>query len=258
MTAKGLAVVTGASTGIGLELARCAARGGYSMLICADEAEIETAAAKLREEEGAEVEAVVADLSTRPRVEAFIATIGERPVNLLMGNAGIGLGDAFLDQSILRALDVVNTNVGGTLVLVHGIGRRIRSAGRGRILITGSIAGFLPGSYAAVYNGTKAFLDGFSYALRDELADHGVTVTCLMPGATETAFFRRASMLDTNVGRQDKADPARVARTGFKAMMAGDSGVVTGFGNKLRAALAGVLPETLLARRHRNMAQPRE
>ena len=102
----------------------------------------------------------------------------------------------------------------------------MRARGKGRILITGSIAGFMPGTFQAVYNGTKAFLDSFSFALRNELKDTGVTVTCLMPGATETEFFERADMMDTKVGTMKKDDPADVARTGFDAMMKGEGDVV--------------------------------
>jgi short-subunit dehydrogenase len=253
--ATGLAVVAGASSGIGLELARCCAEDGHELLICSDTAEIEDAADILRAE-WAQVETVQADLATVAGVEQLVGAIGERPVEALLANAGIGLGDAFLDQDLDRALRVVDLNVTGTLALIHPIGRRMRAAGRGRILITGSIAGFMPGSFLAVYNASKAFLDSFSMALRDELKDTGVTVTCLMPGATETDFFETAEMLDTKLGQADKADPADVARKGYRAMMNGDSGVVTGFINKVETAFSGIIPDTVLARMHRRMAEP--
>ena len=147
------------------------------------------------------MEAVQADLATPEGVEALIAAIGDRPVDALLANAGVGLGDAFLDQDLGAAERVVDTNITGTIALVHVLGRRMRDRGEGRILITGSIAGFLPGSFQAVYNGTKAFIDSFTLALRNELKDSGVTVTCLMPGPTDTEFFERAEMLDTPVGR---------------------------------------------------------
>jgi short-subunit dehydrogenase len=132
----------------------------------------------------------------------------------------------------------------------------MRGRGHGRILITGSIAGFMPGTYQAVYNGTKAFLDSFSFALRAELKGSGVTVTCLMPGATETDFFERADMLDTKVGAGKKDDPADVAEVGFKAMMNGDGDVVSGWQNKLQAAIASVMPSGFMAEQHRKMAEP--
>ena len=126
----------------------------------------------------------------------------------------------------------------------------------GRILITGSIAGFIPGTYQAVYNGTKAFMDSFSFALRAELKDSGVTVTCLMPGATDTKFFERANMLDTKVGAGKKDDPADVAKVGFEAMMKGEGDVVSGLKNKIQSAVANVTPAGLLAEQHRKMAEP--
>ena len=132
----------------------------------------------------------------------------------------------------------------------------MRDRGRGRILITGSIAGFMPGSYQAVYNGTKAFLDSFSYALREELKDTHVTVTCLMPGATETEFFRRADMMDTKIGQEKKMDAADVAKQGYEAMLAGDGQVITGWKNKMQAALSHMLPAEQLAKQHTKEAAP--
>jgi short-subunit dehydrogenase len=131
-------------------------------------------------------------------------------------------------------------------------------AGNGRVLITGSIAGILPGSFSAVYNGSKAFLDNFAYGLRNELKDLGVTITCLMPGPTDTNFFERADMLDTKVGQEGtkKDDPADVARTGYDAMMRGEASVVHGMMNKVQAAMGNILPKTASAEQHRKMAEP--
>jgi short-subunit dehydrogenase len=250
-----LAVVTGASTGIGRELARCCVEAGFDLVVAADEPEIEKAARDLQQG-GARVEAIEADLSTAEGVDSLLEAIGTRPVDALLANAGRGLGHAFLDQDFDAVQRVIDTNITGTLYLLQQVGRDMRARGRGRILITGSIAGFMPGTYQAVYNGTKAFLDSFSYALRHELAGSGVTVTCLMPGATETDFFERADMLDTKVGRSEKDDPADVAAAGFEAMMRGDGEVVTGWQNKLRAAIAHVTPAGVLAEMHRRMAEP--
>jgi uncharacterized protein len=132
----------------------------------------------------------------------------------------------------------------------------MRSRNAGRILIVGSIAGFMPGTFQAVYNGTKAFIDSFSWALRNELKDTRITVTCLMPGATETEFFKRADMMDTKVGSASKMDAGEVARIGFKAMMDGEGDVVAGLKNKLQAAVASVTPSAVLAEQHRKMAAP--
>src|SRR3569833_1984797 len=220
-----LSVVTGASSGIGLELAKCCARDGMALLIVADEPEIDEAAEVLRGLGASEVEAVQLDLSTEDGVDELVDAVGERPIEHLIANAGRGLGKGFLDQDWDDARFVVDTNIIGTIYLLHQLAPRMLETGTGRILITGSIAGFMPGSYQAVYNGTKAFLDSFSYALREEIKDSGVTVTCLMPGATETEFFERADMMDTKVGTDKKDSPADVARTGFDAMMKGEGDV---------------------------------
>ena len=148
------------------------------------------------------------DLATTLGVDEVISSIKGRPVDALLANAGHGLGHAFLDQDFEEARHVIDTNVTGTVYLIHKVGRKMRRRRKGHILITGSIAGFMPGAFQAIYNGTKAFMDSFSFALRNELKDSGVTVTCLMPGATDTEFFARAEMLDTKVGAGKKDDPA--------------------------------------------------
>jgi short-subunit dehydrogenase len=254
-TEQKFAVVTGASSGIGFELARCCAEHGYELLIAADEPQIQDAAAKLRDF-GNKVEAIEADLSTKDGIDKLVAAIGNRPVGALLANAGRGLGRGFLDQDFEQVRLVIETNVTGTLDLIQRVARGMRDRKAGRILITGSIAGFMPGTYQAVYNGTKALLDSFAYALRAELKDTGVSVTCLMPGATETEFFERADMLDTKVGTQKKQPPEEVAKAGFKAMLAGDGEVVAGWQNKLRAAISHITPSGLLAEQHRAMAEP--
>ncbi|MDB5820884.1 MAG: oxidoreductase [Rhizobacter sp.] len=254
-TGRPFAVVTGASSGIGLELARCCAQDGYDLLIAADEPQIETARSDLQAL-GVDVEAVQADLSTIEGVDRLISAMGGRPVDALLANAGRGLGRGFLDQDVDAWRHVVDTNITGTLYLLQNVARTMKAAGSGRILITGSIAGFMPGTYQAVYNGTKAFLDSFAFALRHELKETGVSVTCLMPGATDTEFFERADMLDTKVGTQKKDDPADVAKTGFEAMKKGEGDVVSGWKNKLQAAIANVTPSDMLAEMHRKMSEP--
>jgi short-subunit dehydrogenase len=250
-----IAVVTGASTGIGYDLAECCAKDGFDVVIAADESEIEDAAEALRRH-GTNVTAVEADLSTEAGVDKLIAAIGTRSVGALLANAGRGLGEAFLDQDWEEARRVVDTNITGTIYIIQKIGQRMRDQGSGRILITGSIAGFMPGSFQAVYNGTKAFLDSFAIALRNELKESGVTVTCLMPGATETEFFDRAHMEDTKVGAEKKDDPADVARAGYNAMMEGEADIITGWKNKLQVAASRFVPATRLAEQHRKMAAP--
>jgi uncharacterized protein len=254
-TDKPLAVVTGASTGIGYYLALVCAENGFDLVIAANEPKIRDAAAELRNA-GADVIAVEADLSTIEGVDQLYAAIGGRAVDSLLANAGTGLGDAFLNQDFGKIRHIVDTNITGTLYLLHKVGRDMRARGEGRILIVGSIAGFIPGAFQAVYNASKAFLDSFSFALRNELKDSGVTVTCLMPGATETDFFERAGMEDTRVGQAKKDDPRDVAETGFKAMMRGDGDVVSGWHNKLQTAIASITPSKILAEQHRHLSEP--
>ena len=250
-----LAVVTGASTGIGYELAKCCAREGFDLVVAADEPEVRKAAADF-EALGAKVDVLEADLATLEGVNKLYQKIGGRSVEALVANAGRGLGKGFLDQDFNDVMRVVNTNITGTIYLLHKVGRDMRARKAGKILIVGSIAGFMPGTYQAVYNATKAFLDSFSFALRAEMADSGITVTCLMPGATETEFFERADMLDTKIGQGKKDDPADVAATGFKAMMKGEGDVVSGWHNKLQSAIALVTPSSVLAEQHRKKAAP--
>lgn len=249
------AIVTGASSGIGYELAAICAREGFDLLIAADSAEIHAAADAFRTL-GASVTALEVDLSTTDGVERLCDAARERPVDALLANAGHGLGKGFLDQDFDEARHVIDTNITGTIYLMQLVARDMRERGKGRILVTGSIAGFIPGTYQAVYNGTKAFIDSFSFALRAELQDSGVTVTCLMPGATETDFFERADMMDTKVGQAKKDDPADVAKVGFDAMMNGEGDVVSGWRNKLQSAIANVTPAAILAEQHRRMAEP--
>jgi short-subunit dehydrogenase len=132
----------------------------------------------------------------------------------------------------------------------------MRQRSSGRILITGSIAGFMPGTFQAVYNGTKALLDSFAVALRAELRDSGVSVTCLMPGPTETLFFARSGQLDTRYAAEEKQPADEVAREGFDAMQRGDADAVTGLVNKLRVAMSHVIPDETLAEMHRKKAEP--
>jgi uncharacterized protein len=255
---RALALVTGASTGIGYELALVCARNGFDLLVAADEPRIRDAAEDFRNAGAQMVEAIEADLATTEGVKRLHDAVGKlgRPVDALFANAGRGLGRGFLDQEPDAWRKVIDTNITGTLDLVQRIGREMRSRGEGRILITGSIAGYIPGSFQAVYNGTKAFLDSFSFALRDELKDTGVVVTVLEPGATDTEFFKRADMMDTAVGTGKKDDPAMVAQKGFDTLMAGDGDVVTGLKNKLQTTLANITPAGVLAAQHRKMAEP--
>lgn len=249
-----LAIVTGASSGIGLEIAKLAAGDGYDLIVAADTPFVEASPAL--KELGVNVTEVEGDLSSAQGVQQLLAIVGDRPVEVLVANAGHGLGHSFLDQGPDEWQHVINTNITGTLLLVQPIVQRMVERGEGKVLITGSIAGHLAGTFQAVYNGSKAFIDSFSAALNEEIKDSGVTVTCLKPGATETEFFHRAELDDTKVGQAKKDDPADVAKTGWEAMKKGDPAVIYGLKNKLQVAAAGMMSDATTAKLHRAQAEP--
>ena len=248
------AIVTGASTGIGLEIAKLAARDGYDLLVVADEPLVDASAAL--KDYGVEVRSVEADLASEDGVARLLDAAGGRPIDVLVANAGRGLGRAFLDQDPADWRHVIDTNITGTLLLVQPVAKQMVARNEGKILITGSVAGHMAGAFQAVYNGTKAFVDSFSDALGNELKDTEVTVTCLKPGPTETEFFERADLMDTKVGQDKKDDPADVAKTGWDAMKEGKRSVVHGWMNQLQVAGAKVLGGGVSAEMHRSMAEP--
>jgi short-subunit dehydrogenase len=251
-----LAVVTGASSGIGYHLAMQAAQHGYDLVVAADTPLAD--AVMDFQSLGAQVHAVQCDLATTEGVQHLISAIGERPVDALMANAGHGLGGSFLAQDFADILHVINTNITGTVHLVQHVARSMVARASGRILITGSIAGFQPGTFHAVYNASKAFIDSFSLALRNELKGTEVTVSCLMPGPTDTEFFERAGMETTKVANDPKMmmQPEDVARIGFAAMLKGEADVVAGLRNKLQVAMSKVMPAQATAQMHRKLAEP--
>jgi short-subunit dehydrogenase len=251
------AIITGASTGIGFELATLAAKDGYDLLVVANESLI-NAAANDFEQFGTTVTAIEADLSTIEGVDQLLAATDGRQVDLLCANAGHGLGHAFLDQAVADWRHVVDTNITGTAYLLQKVLKPMVARNAGKVLVTGSIAGYIPGAFQAVYNGTKAFVDSFVAALQNEIKDaDGVTLTNLMPGPVETEFFARGDMLDTDVGANpNKSDPADVAKDGWDALMAGKASVVSGWKNKIQSAIANVTPNAVLAEQHRKMAEP--
>jgi len=254
MSSRKLAVVTGASSGIGLEIAKLAAKDGFDLIVAADTPFVEAGPAL--KELGVTVHEVEADLSTKSGVDQLLSVVGDQEVDVLVANAGHGLGHGFLDQSPDEWQHVINTDVTGTLLLIQPVVQRMVERGEGKVLITGSVAGHMSGAFQAVYNGSKAFIDSFAAALNEEIKGSGVTVTCLKPGATETAFFHRAELDDTKVGQAKKADPVDVAKTGWEAMKKGEPAVIYGLKNKLEVAVADVLTDAQTAKLHRAQAEP--
>jgi uncharacterized protein len=254
------AVITGASSGIGLELAKQCAAHGFDLLVCAEDREIVTAASMLASD-GVAVESLQADLATREGVEALVAAVTRdpagRPVDALLLNAGVGVGGAFVDTDLDAELKMIALNCNHTVHVAKRLLPRMVARGQGRILITGSVVSTSPNPYQAVYGATKAFVMSFGEALRYELKDTGVTVTVVQPGATDTNFFERANLMDTEVGQSDKDDPALVAKHGFEAMMAGkDSVLAGGIGTKVEGLMNEVLPETVKAAQAGKQTKP--
>ena len=250
-----LALITGASSGIGFELAKQCAEHGYDLLVNAEDTGLDIAAEELSVL-GVNVEAARADLRTGEGVEQLYAAT-ERPVAAAALNAGVGQGGGFVDAGLAEQLAVVDLNVRSTLHLARLLLPDMVNRGRGKVLISSSIGAMIPGPFQAVYNASKSFLQSFAEALQNEVKDSGVTITSLMPGPTETNFFRRAGMEDTKIGQSSKDDPAEVAEQGFRALMEGKDKVVAGSAaTKAQAAAATVAPDKAKAAAHRQMAEP--
>jgi short-subunit dehydrogenase len=257
---KPLAVVTGASSGIGYELAKQFAQNGFDLLVAAEDDGIQTAARDF-EQLGARVEPVQVDLSTSEGVETLYAAIGSagRPVDSIALNAGVGVGGDFARETSLRdELTLIGLNVVSTVHLAKRVLADMIPLRQGRLLFTSSIAGTMPTPLEAVYGASKAFVLSFAASLRDELKDTGITVTALLPGPTDTNFFHRAGLDDTQVAAVEakKNSPADVAKQGFEALMAKKDRVVAGnLATKLEGAAARFMPESVKASKHRKMAE---
>jgi uncharacterized protein len=255
-----LALVTGASSGIGFELAKQFATRGFDLLVTAEDGEIQQAGTQLATVGVGSVDVAQIDLATEDGVDQLYRRVeeGGRPLAAAALNAGIGAGGAFATDTRLEdELRLIDLNVRSTVHLAKHVVADMVERGEGRILFTSSIASTMPGSFQAVYNASKSFVQAFALALREELKDSGVTVTSLMPGPTDTEFFERADMLDTKVGSGSKDDPADVARDGFKALMNGDERVVShSLSTKLQGRGSRLMPDRVKAMMHRRMAEP--
>ncbi|WP_338240513.1 SDR family NAD(P)-dependent oxidoreductase [Aurantiacibacter hainanensis] len=256
---SGFTVVTGASSGIGRELAKLAAKDGCDLLLVADR-DLAAAEYEMRENGAATVEILECDLATREGVDELMEKIGERSVDNLIANAGTSEGGAFLDHEWEQVAHTIHTNITGTVSLIYRVGKAMRSRNRGRILVTGSIVGDMPGPYNLVYNSTKAFIDDFCVGLATELKDTDVVISCLLPGVTDTEFFENADMKDdTMVGQTEmKADPAKVAKDGYQALLNGETKEVSGLMNKVQYFFADILPAGVVSKMHERMAKPQD
>jgi short-subunit dehydrogenase len=255
-TERSLALVTGGSSGIGLELARQCLDNGYDVLLVAD---VGLGEAVEQLSAGPAVTPLVADLTTHEGNERVVEAVAAQsaPLELLLLNAGVAVGGPFLETPLGPELALIQLNISSVVHLAKRLLPQLVERGQGRTLITASIAGTMPGPYYATYAASKAFLISFAEAIRYELKDTGVTVTALLPGPTDTEFFDRSDMVDTPVGQGPKDDPAEVAADGFKALMKGEHQVVAGSAkNSLQAATARVLPDSVKAAMHAKQTQP--
>ena len=255
-SARPLAVVTGGSNGIGLELARQFADNGYDLFIAAeDEQHLREAASELGDG-GARVDVYAGDLGREETIDGLYQALAGRGVDALCVNAGIGLGGPFVETDLKTELQMIDLNVRGAVQLTKLVLKDMVARNSGKLLFTSSIAATMPDPFEAVYGSTKVFLRWFGEALRNELKDTGVTVTVLMPSMTETDFFHRADMDDTKAGQSNKDDAATVAKAGFDALMAGDDKVVPTVKNKVMGAIADALPDKVAAQIHRGLSEP--
>jgi short-subunit dehydrogenase len=256
------ALITGATSGIGLELARLFARDGYNLIIVArDETELKSTAAELSAH-GSQVLTIAKNLFDPEEAFALYAEVKQRGIfiSVLVNNAGQGLYGEFKDTDIDRELDIIHLNISSLVVLTKSFLTDMIASQSGKILNLASIASKIPGPWQSVYHGTKAFVLSFSEAIREEVKSYGITVTALMPGVTDTDFFNKADMLESKVVQDEDnmADPKDVAQEGYQALMEGRHQVVAGFKNKVQVAINTIMPDDVSAHRMGEQQKPAE
>lgn len=257
---KQLALITGASSGIGFSLAIELAGRGYDLVVCSAGPRLDDAKTDF-ESLGVSVREINADLATTEGIDLLWAELQtlERPLDVACLNAGVGVGGLFAETDLDQELNMINLNCTGTVHLAKHVVRRMLKQGSGRILFTSSIAGEMVAPREAVYAATKAFVLSFAHSLRYELRDTNITVTALQPGPTDTDFFHRAGMDDTKVGSEGKSEsqPGDVAKQGIDALLAGSDHVyAASLTTKIEGMLANVTPGALKAAMHEKMAKP--
>lgn len=258
--ANALALVTGASSGIGYELAVELAGRGYDLIVAAESERLDPAARSLQSL-NSRVREVRVDLATPSGVDELWRAVRAdgRPLDVACINAGVGVGGLFWETDLNAELSMVLLNCVGLVQLSKYVVRQMRTSGRGRILFTSSIAGEMVAPREAVYAATKAFVLSFAHSLRYELRDSGVIVTALQPGPTDTDFFRRAGMENTKVGSEGKTEssPRDVARQGIDALMDGKDHVyAASMKTKMEGMMANFIPGEAKGAMHDKMARP--
>jgi short-subunit dehydrogenase len=257
------ALVTGATSGIGREIAKLLAKDGYNLIIVGrNQDELNNTSNELKVDSGINIHTTVKDLFKNEEVFALcdeVSSLGVQ-VDVLVNDAGQGVYGLFKDNDIKRELDIINLNVDAMVILTKHFVNEMTARRQGRILNLGSIAGKMPGPWQAVYHATKAFVLSFTAAVREEVKDTGVTLTALLPGVTDTDFFNKAGMNESRMVEDEssKADPAVVAKDGYEAMMAGEARVISGFKNVAMVEMSNMMPDSTVAHNMYEMQKPVE
>jgi short-subunit dehydrogenase len=253
------ALITGGTTGIGYELAKLFAKDGYNLIIVArDEQELADASASFKQF-GVDVITIAKDLfEPNAPFELYSEVLSRNvQVDVLVNDAGQGQYGEFAETDIRRELSIIQLNIASLVVLTKHFLQDMLARGEGKILNLSSIASKAPGPLNSVYHGTKAFVQSFTEAVRNEVKDRGITVTALLPGPTDTDFFNKADMNESKIVQEGKlADPAKVAKDGFEALMRGDDMVVSGLKNKMQVAMGNVTPDSMLAEQMHKQQAP--
>ncbi|MBE7175328.1 MAG: SDR family oxidoreductase [Mucilaginibacter polytrichastri] len=258
----GYTLITGGTKGIGLELARLFAQEGHNLILVArTESDLKQTAQELKANSGVDVITIAKDLFDTENARALCREITNRNllVNILVNDAGQGHYGKFQDNAIEDELAIVNLNISSLLILTKHFLKGMLARSEGKILNLSSIAGKVPGPYQAVYHGTKAFVQSFTEAIRSEVKDSGsaVTITALLPGATDTDFFNKAGMNASKIVQNSELDDAaQVAKDGYEALMAGKDKVISGFKNKAQVAMANITPDEMAANNMLKQQEP--
>lgn len=260
MSNQQYALITGATSGIGLEIAKLFANDKYNLVIVArNPDELERTASELHQQYGVEVVPIAKDLFKREAPFEVCDEITQRniAISALVNNAGQGQYGEFIETDINRELDIIQLNIGAYVTLTKCFLKQMVERNEGKILNVSSIGGEMPGPLQSVYHATKAFVTSFTEAIRDEVKETHVTITALLPGVTETDFFRKADQEDAKMVKEgDLADPAKVAKDGYEALMAGKDKIISGLMNKAMVASSHVMPDTMVASNMHKMMEP--
>ncbi|WP_423146169.1 SDR family NAD(P)-dependent oxidoreductase [Rubrolithibacter danxiaensis] len=259
-TNKNYALITGATSGIGYELAKLFAREKYNLIIVArSEEELQKTAQELKQQYAVEIVSIAKDLFLREAPFELYDEVKAQgiQVDILVNDAGQGEYGKFAETDINRELDIIQLNIGAYVVLAKCFLKEMIARNEGKILNVGSIAGEIPGPWQSVYHGTKAFVNSWTEAIRNEVKDYNITITCLLPGATDTDFFNKADMENSKIVQEGKLDnPAKVAQDGYDALMSGKGSVISGFKNKMQVGMGKVLPDSIVAEQTNKQQAP--